>query len=140
MFNFVDNYNAILALGQRLKGRSYIASEFTKQIRRQFSATDFVFKTARDYAVDPDMIVVAGLYDCYNDAGMLPSIEVSLCYHPEQQVFFVDNTNWMQLAFDIAECIGHEMVHREQFRNKIKSKKYISIKEDSRDKEEQEYR
>lgn len=139
MFEFFNNYNKILALGKRLNGRSYSASDFTKQIRRQFPATDFVFKTVRDYAVDPDMMLVAGLYDCYNDAEMLPSIEVSICYHPEQDLFFADNTNWEQLAFDLAECIGHELVHREQYQRGIKNKPYVSLIEDSRKREDQEY-
>lgn len=139
MFNFCENFNGIKALGERLKGRSYSASEFTKLIRRQFPVTDFVFKTVRDYAVDPDMIIVEGLYDSFNDSQYLPSIEVSICYHPEQEVFFVDNTDWDKLAFDVAECIGHEYVHRSQYLLKNTAKEYVSTKLDPREREEQEY-
>lgn len=117
---FAAAYRLMQTLGERIKGRKYSASELTNIIRRQFSATDFVFKTARDYAVDPDMAVVAGLYDCYDDSQMLPSMTITMCYHPEQETFFVDLINWQQLSFDIAECIGHELVHRDQWRNKRK--------------------
>lgn len=117
---FVVAYRLMQTLGERIKGRNYSASELTKIIRRQFPATDFVFKTARDYAVDPDMAVVAGLYDCYDDSQMLPSMTITMCYHPEQETFFVDLLNWQQLSFDIAECVGHELVHRDQWRNKRK--------------------
>lgn len=117
---FVVAYRLMQTLGERIKGRNYSASELTKIIRRQFSATDFVFKTARDYAVDPDMAVVAGLYDCYDDSQMLPSMTITMCYHPEQETFFVDLLNWQQLSFDIAECVGHELVHQDQWRNKRK--------------------
>jgi hypothetical protein len=114
---FIATYDKLLALGERVKGRHYSASEFTRLIRRQFPATDFVFKTYRDYAVDPDTVIVAGLYDVWDDQQYLPSITVTLCYHPEQDCYFVDLLNWQQFSFDLAECIGHELVHRDQQKN-----------------------
>ena len=60
---FLATYDKLLALGERVRGRSYSASDFTRLIRRQFPATDFSFRTHRDPAVDPDMIIVAGVYD-----------------------------------------------------------------------------
>ena len=114
---FDDAYKKMQALGQRVQGRSYSGSEITKIIRRQFPASEFVFKTYRDYSVDPDTVIVSGLYDCFDDANFLPSITVTLCYHPEQQIYFVDLIDWDQLSFDVAECIGHELVHRDQHLN-----------------------
>lgn len=126
--SFLVTYNRLLALGGRVNDRRYSASEFTCLIRRQFPATDFVFKTYRDYAVDPDCVIVAGLYDQWDDSEFLPCITVTLCYHPEQDTYFVSLLDWHQLSFDIAECIGHEMVHRDQHRNGRKPllKRYVS--------------
>ncbi len=115
---FYISYDRMLSLGSRISGRHYTPGELTKQIRRQFPVTDFVFSTSKDYAVDPDMIIPSGLYDCYDEAEMLPSIEITLSYHPEQKYYFVDVLNWKQLSFDIAECIGHEVVHQYQHRNR----------------------
>lgn len=125
---FLATYQKLLALGERVKGRNYTASNFTKLIRRQFPATDFSFRTQRDYAVDPDSIVVAGFYDPWDDREMLPSVSITLCYHPEQDLYFVDLLNWQQFSFDLAECIGHELVHRDQTQNgrKPKLKPYVS--------------
>lgn len=125
---FLATYQKLLALGERVKGRNYTASNFTRLIRRQFPATDFSFRTQRDYAVDPDSVIVAGFYDPWDDKEMLPCIAVTLCYHPEQDLYFVDLLNWQQFSFDLAECIGHELVHRDQTRNgrKPKLKPYVS--------------
>jgi hypothetical protein len=124
---FFQNYNRLLGLRERYNSRSFSASEFTKIIRRQFPAADFSFQTHRDYAVDPDMIVVAGIYDCYNDAQFLPHTEITLCYHPEQDIYIGNNLDWQQISFDIAECIGHELIHRQQYKSKAKFKPYKGI-------------
>ena len=139
--SFFVTYKKLLALGERVRGRNYSAGDFTRLIRRQFPATDFLFKTYRDYAVDPDAVIVAGLYDAWDDKEFLPSITVTLCYHPLQNNYFVDLINWTQLSFDIAECIGHEIVHRDQQRNGRKPllKKYNSKSEIPALKQEQQY-
>ena len=125
---FLATYQKLLTLGERVRGRNYTASNFTRLIRRQFPATDFSFRTQRDYAVDPDSVIVAGFYDPWDDSEMLPCISVTLCYHPEQDLYFIDLLNWQQFSFDLAECIGHELVHQDQTRNgrKPKLKSYAS--------------
>lgn len=114
---FFETHSRILDIGDEIPTRRYTASEFTNLIRRQFPATDFIFSTHRDPAVSPDMIVVAGIYDVFNDSQDLPSIEISLCYHPEQKYFFTNLIDWESLAFDLAECICHELIHRQQYRS-----------------------
>jgi hypothetical protein len=125
---FHETRSRLLELGKHYttKPRSVTACELTRIIRRQFPAADFSFKTHRDYAVDPDMIVVAGFYDCYDDAQGLPHTVITLCYHPEQDLYFLNLLDWDRISFDIAECIGHELVHREQYRTKQKTKLYKS--------------
>lgn len=136
---FFETFTRLVALGDHYQGRQYSASEITRIIRRQFPATDFSFKTHRDTAVHPDMIVVAGIYDCFNDSQDLPSIEITLCYHPEQKVFFTDLIDWETLAFDLAECVCHELIHRQQYRTKQRFAPYISTIEDPHLRAEQEY-
>ena len=113
---FLSGYKRIIELKHRVAGRSYTPAKFTNMIRRQFNASAFIVKTERDPAVDPDQIIVAGLYDCHDDSEMLPSITITLCYHPEQTTYFADLINWDQFAFDLAECVGHEMVHMHQYK------------------------
>ena len=113
---FLTAYKRIMDLRFRVAGRSYTPAKFTDLIRRQFNAAAFIVKTDRDLAVDPDQVIVAGLYDCHDDSEMLPSITLTLCYHPAQNTYFVDLINWGQFAFDLAECMGHEMVHMNQYK------------------------
>lgn len=126
---FFETYRRLLLLKDRYSSRTFSASDFTKVIRRQFPAADFSFRTHRDYAVDPDMVVVAGIYDCYNDSQFLPHTEITLCYHPEQDLYFGHLFDWQQISFDIAECVGHELVHRQQYKSKSKLKSYTGTNE-----------
>ena len=112
--HFLSTLNRLLKLRSRIGGRAYTPSEFTSVVRRQFDAVTFTVKTQKDSAVDPDSVIVAGLYDPHDYSEMLPSITLTLCYHPDQSKYFVDLLNWDQFAFDVAECIGHEMVHMDQ--------------------------
>ena len=123
---FFETYFRLLELEASYSTRAFSASEFTKLIRRQFPAADFSFRTHRDYAVDPNMVIVAGIYDRYNDEQFLPHTEITLCYHPEQDIYLGHLFDWQQISFDIAECVGHETVHRQQYKNKAKLKSYIS--------------
>jgi len=136
---FFETFNRLIELGDYYKDRQYSASELTRLIRRQFPATDFSFRTQRDPAVSPDMIVVSGLYDCYNDTQDLPSVEITLSYHPDQKVYFTNLIDWETLAFDLAECVCHELVHRQQYRSKQKFKPYKSKLQDLHLQAEQEY-
>lgn len=123
---FFEIYNRMLAVGDYYDNHQLSASEITRIIRRQFPATDFIFRTQRDSSVDPDMIVIAGIYDPYDDGQDLPSVEITLCYHPDQQVYFTQLIDWESLAFDLAECICHELIHRQQHRSKQTFSSYIS--------------
>jgi hypothetical protein len=138
---FFNNRLKLLRVGSyyRAKPRVVTAGDITQIIRRQFPSTDFSFFTNRDYAVDYNMVVVSGTYDSYFDDDGLPSIELSLCYHPEQTEFQIDTLNWDRISFDIAECIGHEIVHKQQHESKIKFRKYTSQLADVKRKAEQEY-
>lgn len=136
---FFDHHSRLLVLKEKHQSRIFTAGDFTRLIRGQFPATDFSFCTRRDYAVDPDMIIVAGSYDSYYDRQRLPHTEITLCYHPEQKQYLGSRLNWEQISFDVAECIGHELVHRTQYKTKKPLAKYISHSSDIEKKYEQEY-
>lgn len=129
---YTEVYVRLLKLKQRIAGRSYTRSQFTNLFRRQFNAANFVVKTHRDFAVDPDSVIISGLFDSYEYDNKQPSITITLSYHPEQYTYFVDLLNWKQLAFDLAECMGHEMVHMDQhvFGRAPALKKYRSSDEE----------
>ena len=124
--NFFDVLHRLRALKDRYHNSEVTASDVTKIIRRQFPATDFSFSTVRDYVCDYNMIVVSGTYDYENDDQLLPGIEISLSYHPEQQLIDVSALDWDRFSFDLAECISHECIHREQYQQNKQIRNYQS--------------
>lgn len=139
--SYFQIYDRISRVGQRYSHSRKImpASEITKVIRRQFVSDLFRIETARDPAVSPDMVVVAGFYDCYDDSQGLPCVTIALTYSPSQDRYFTDLIDWEQLAFDVAEAVGHELVHREQHRARKKLSSYRSRSLDPNLHDDQEY-
>ena len=136
---FYKTYRKLLNLGDRYKDRQLTASDITGMIRRQFSTRDIAFITCRTNAVDPDSVIVTGLYDAENDEDDLPGIEIALNFHSEQRCYFTNLINWPQLALDVAECVGHELVHREQAKSRLAFEPYISTHPDILIQSDQEY-
>ena len=139
--SYLELYDRISRVGQRYARDSKIMSapEITKIVRRQFVSEIFRIETARDPVVSPDMIVVAGFYDCYDDSQDLPCVTIALTYSPQQEKYFTHLIDWEQLAFDVAEAVGHELVHREQHHAQKKLRAYKSHSTILVEKEDQEY-
>jgi hypothetical protein len=139
--SYFELYDRISRVGQRYAHDSKIvsAAEITKIVRRQFVSDIFRIETARDTAVSPDMIIVTGFYDCYDDSQGLPCVTIALTYSPQQDAYFTNLINWEQLAFDVAEAVGHELVHREQHHARRRLRAYKSKSMIVGEKEDQEY-
>jgi hypothetical protein len=99
-----------------LKDREYQPRELTQKIRKQFPATDFLFYTKKSNKIDPNQVIVSGCYDADSDNEQDPCIEINLNYAPNLTVD-TGKLDRVQLAFDIAECVHHELVHRDQNRH-----------------------
>lgn len=136
---FFDLYYRVLEIPQKNPGKKVTAPQLTALARKLLDPGEFSVTTVRDPAVSPDMVIVAGIYDCWNDSAGLPGIEISLCYHPEQQYFFLNLLDWPRLAFDFAECVVHEKIHQEQHQQRKKFTRYRSSSLDESLKREQEY-
>jgi len=97
--------------------------------------------TQRHGFVETGQVCVSGNYDPDEDQARGLCVEVNLLYHPDQQHLVLDQTQWRRLCFDVAECVGHEFVHREQAkRRKYRAiREYASHEHCSHKKEEQEY-
>lgn len=124
---FFEIYDRVARIAEKYSGpdKKFTPSEFTTLVRRQFAGADFVFKTVKDDAVDPDMIVVAGSYDPMEDSMGEPSIEICLCYCPGQKYYFINLIDWEKLCFDLAECICHEGIHQLQYRKQRSQREFI---------------
>lgn len=113
---FFPLVSKIKQLGTSNRGYKFTVSAFTQMIRRTLQSADLSFSTHRANDLHPDEIVVSGYYnpDTHHT-------DVILSYSPQQTVVIADHVKWDRLAFDLAECICHEHVHRQQnIRGKLK--------------------
>jgi hypothetical protein len=93
-------------------------SAITALARRAISDDRVVMLTKRNPVVDANMVLVGGTYDHDDELDGEPSIEITMYYHPEQQHLDPADMDWRRISFELAETIGHEMVHREQHRRR----------------------
>jgi hypothetical protein len=135
-----------VALLERLQGlerqssRTVTTSELTDLLRKAVKIPQVRLYTSRSPGVDLDCVSIGGTYDSVLDADDEPCVEISVIYNTAQQHIDTANLNWPRLLLDLAECIGHEFVHRDQHRRKKRpSVRYRSKELDQHKKQEQEY-
>lgn len=116
-------------------------SELTAKFRAVIDHPAIKITTQRSRLVLVDQVCVGGLYDPDHDQCGEPCVEVYLLYHPDQQHLVLTVAQWQRLCFEVAECIGHELVHRSQARRrKYKiARDYVSRDHCKIKREEQEY-
>jgi hypothetical protein len=116
-------------------------SETTAHLRFAVNISGVRLITKRSLQVDPDQVIVHGYYDYDNDMCGEDHIFVSLAYNWNQLHICLDKLPWQRLCFDVAECVGHELVHRTQARRRdFKSgRQYKSQDLDTVLRKEQEY-
>jgi hypothetical protein len=134
---FRDILAQLQELSKSTKRARILPSELTSLVRKRVPNSLIRYRTLRSRAVHLGQVLISGVYDCEEDAQGFACIEVCLNYNPEQKQLDTALIDWKQLSFDIAECIGHELVHRQQRRRRART--YISSLEPGPLKDEQEY-
>lgn len=104
-------------------------------LRKTLKSQNIKLVTRRSKMVDLDHITIGGLYDPEDDKSGTCPIEIAVVFHPEQKEITVKKLNWRRVSFDLAECIGHELVHQQQHR----ARKYKAGKEYRTTDPDQEY-
>lgn len=123
---FFDQYEKLRQLETRYTGSSFTPAEITALIRRQIDRLDVRVFTRRDRAVSMDSIAIGGVYDHDCDDHGEPCIELYVTYHPDQVRCEWNRLDWNRVSFDLAEALGHELVHQEQHRRGKSSREYPS--------------
>lgn len=112
----------------------------TSMMRRRINHTDINLRRSTDASVDYNTVVISGSHDSTAQDQQDASIEIIMHFHPAQHTLHYSELDWPQLALDLAECVGHELVHRSQHvRKKKKLKAYASEHRDPVIKRHQEY-
>jgi hypothetical protein len=103
----------------KYQGRTMTPAELAAGIRQAVGQPSIIkMRTKRSEIVDPDMVVVGGLYDPEQDRDHEACVDIHIIFHPDQQHITLDETTFRTLCFDVAETVGHEMVHRHQHRRR----------------------
>lgn len=100
------------------KHQDFTVTEFTRFLRNFVGTADIKVKTARDSNVDLDQVIISGFYDPDDDEEGLAAVTVYANYNPLQVTIRLADVNWEKICLDLIECVGHEVIHQHQFRNR----------------------
>jgi hypothetical protein len=120
----------------------FTVAEFTKIMRNFTASSDVKILSARHSEVDLNQIVITGEYDPFDDESGLPAITITVNYSPQQKTVKFNDVDWPQVCIDLIECTGHEVIHRQQYRNRnfeIPELIFASKGKEGKAKEIQEY-
>jgi hypothetical protein len=120
----LDLRERLLALESRYGDSRLSPSEITDLVRKCIKDANVRVNTRRSAKADPGQVIPGGSYDSSDDAEQEPCIHLDLIYHPDQQHLEIRQANWQRVAFEICEVIGHEYVHRDQYRRKFRNEHY----------------
>lgn len=144
--NFAVNEKALfgelLSYGKANKDTLYTPSSLTRVIRRIVGTDDISVVTTRHSDVYINQVVIGGQYDPDEDQANFSSIIVFVTYNPKQPEFTLKDINWKQVCINLIECIGHEMIHQQQYRDRefdIADGLFVSNCVDDDKRNEQEY-
>ena len=117
------------------QSRVVAVTDLTALFRKHVNIPRVRLFTHRHAGVDFDTVSIGGHHDSDED-----SIDIHVIYHPDQQHIDMATLDWPRLSLDLAECIGHELVHRAQQQRKRKpSTRYRSQDTDAQKRHDQEY-
>jgi hypothetical protein len=117
------------------QSRVVAVTDLTALLRKHVNIPRLRLFTHRHAGVDFDTVSIGGHHDSDED-----TIDIHVIYHPDQQHINMATLDWPRLSLDLAECIGHELVHRAQQQRKRKpSTKYRSQDLDTQKRHDQEY-
>lgn len=135
-----DLRERLLALESRYSDSRFAPSEVTALVRSCIRDKNVRVNTKRSNRVDLEQVVPGGAYDSGDDTDGVACIHLDLHYHPDQQHLFLKDVYWDRVSFEICEVIGHEYVHRDQSRRRVRNNAYSGIlSEDTATKQEQQY-
>lgn len=85
-------------------------------LRKTLKSQNIKLITKRSNVVDLDHVTIGGLYDPEDDKSGTCPIEIAIVFNPAQELINTEKLDWHRVSFDVAECIGHELVHQRQHR------------------------
>lgn len=135
-------FRELLSYGRTNRDTVFTPASLTRVIRKYIGSPDITVTTTKSVDVDLDQVVIGGQYDPYEDQANFSSITIFITYNPEQKEFSLKDIGWKQVCVNLIECLGHELIHQQQYRNRefdIANTLFVSSCTDDKRRDEQEY-
>jgi hypothetical protein len=115
---FFETLKRVKSIGQRHAGKVYTPQGFTHLIRMQFRDPGMRFHTEFCSKSKPGTWTIKGEYRLYDDEDGLPSIHITLVYSTRNKKLKIDQHNWSEIGFQMADIVTHEYVHQYHVRRR----------------------
>ena len=109
---FFEALKRLRSIATRHSGKRYTPEGLTHLIRMQFRDSNLVFTTERDSRVEKGNFWIKGEYRPLEDSQDEPCIYITLTYPARKRVAHIDQTNWQDMGFHIADVVTHEYLHQ----------------------------
>jgi hypothetical protein len=93
-------------------GKKYTPEGLTHLIRMQFRDPKLVFTTERDSRVEKNNFWIKGEYRPHEDSQDESCIYITLTYPTKQKIAYINQTDWDNMGFHVADVVTHEYIHQ----------------------------
>lgn len=109
---FFEALERIKSLATRHGGRTFTPEQFTRLIRMQFRDSQLRFNCIRNSQLTKKDFWINGEYRPYEDSQFEPCIYITLTFSPRCKFVSIENYNWDDMSFHLADIVTHEYLHR----------------------------
>lgn len=109
---FFKTLERIRSIAVRHSGKSYTPEGLTHLIRMQFRDAQLQFTTEKDTQVIANNFLIKGEYRPLDDEHNEPCITISLTFSKKQRRVCINDIDWHNIGFHIADVVTHEYLHR----------------------------
>ena len=109
---FFEALERMRSLPVKHQGKSYTPEQLTHLIRMQFRDSQLRFTTERDRRVEKGNFWIKGEYRPHEDEHHEPCIYIVLTFPRNQKANQIEQWDWHNLGFHIADVVTHEYLHQ----------------------------
>jgi hypothetical protein len=109
---FFQALERLKSMAVKHRGRTFTPEQFTHLIRMQFRDPQLRFTCQRNSDLSKKNFWIAGEYRPLDDEHNEACIYITLTFHPRCSRVGVNNYNWEDMSFHLADVITHEYLHQ----------------------------
>lgn len=109
---FFEALRRVQSIAQRHRGKTCTPTGITRLIRSQFRDSQLRFRTLKNSQVEFGNWWIGGQYDPVDDQEERACIHINLTFNPRQRKMKIDDMDWDNFAFHVADVVTHEYLHQ----------------------------